>query len=290
MKIKHYLYNAFIIEEDNQKIAIDPGQNLGMFNKKSLIPKSEWQDITHIFVTHGDPDHFIYALPMAKVSGAIVVCGIGLKEDFLSKSIKKTHALSVGDTVEVSGLKVEGIKAKHGPLPVQMLGGLVYIKGEVKESDKGGQEIYFAGFRVQNVENQMKVYSHGTIKLLYGLIRLEKDNLDFARGSIGFKISTNNKSIVILGDSLFLNEWVGLQPDILMIPIGGGKVPNTMDIDSALEAVQLISPKLVIPCHYNVPYGFIKNVNPADDTYFKSEVEKLGMQCEIMNYGDEIVL
>jgi len=290
MKIRHYLYNAFIIEEGDKKIAIDPGQNLWMFNKKSLIPKSEWHGITHIFITHGDPDHFVYALPMAKISGADVICGQALKEDFVSQNIKKIYALNVGDIVEPTGLKVEGIKAKHGPLPIQMLGGLVYIKGEVKESDKGGQEIYLAGFRIQKIENSMQVFSHGTIKLLFGLIRLEKDNLDFSRGSIGFKISINSKSIVILGDTLLLNEWTGLQPDVLMIPIGGGKVPNTMDVEAALDAVQLISPKLVIPCHYNVPYGFIKNVNPTDDTYFKSEVEKLGIQCKIMNNEDEIIV
>ncbi len=48
MKIKHYLYNTFLIEEGNTKIAIDPGQNLWMFKLQSLIPKSEWNDITHI--------------------------------------------------------------------------------------------------------------------------------------------------------------------------------------------------------------------------------------------------
>ena len=56
MVIKHYLYNAFIIEEGGKKIAIDPGQNLWLLKFGSLIPKSEWESITHIFITHGDPD------------------------------------------------------------------------------------------------------------------------------------------------------------------------------------------------------------------------------------------
>ena len=84
MKIKHYLYNAFTVSEGATKIAIDPGQNLWMFNKHSLIPESEWKEITHVFVTHGDPDHFAYAVPMAKASGATVVCGDPLKGDFNS--------------------------------------------------------------------------------------------------------------------------------------------------------------------------------------------------------------
>ena len=34
MKIKHYLYNAFIIENDRIKIAIDPGQNLYLLKRE----------------------------------------------------------------------------------------------------------------------------------------------------------------------------------------------------------------------------------------------------------------
>jgi hypothetical protein len=50
MKIKHYLYNAFIIENDKVKIAIDPGQNLYLFKLGSLIPKSEWSSIDEIII------------------------------------------------------------------------------------------------------------------------------------------------------------------------------------------------------------------------------------------------
>ena len=57
MKITHYLYNAFLVEEGEAKIAIDPGQNLWMFDLRSLIPEQEWPTITHIVITHGDPDH-----------------------------------------------------------------------------------------------------------------------------------------------------------------------------------------------------------------------------------------
>ena len=39
-----------------------------------------------------------------------------------------------------------------------------------------------------------------------------------------------------------------------MLPIGGlGNNKWTMDVTDALEAVRNINPKMVIPCHYNVP-------------------------------------
>ena len=53
MKITHYTYNAFTIEEGNTKIAIDPGQNLKTFHKKSLIPESEWNDLHLQIIFYG---------------------------------------------------------------------------------------------------------------------------------------------------------------------------------------------------------------------------------------------
>jgi L-ascorbate metabolism protein UlaG (beta-lactamase superfamily) len=75
-----------------------------------------------------------------------------------------------------------------------------------------------------------------------------------------------------------------------MIPIGGKTVHNTMDEEEALQAVKIIKPKLVIPCHYNCPAFFSKNYSPADDKMFKEEVEKIGIECNIMKYGDELIV
>ena len=108
-------------------------------------------------------------------------------------------------------------------------------------------------------------------------------------GSMGFKITLGGKSIVNLGDSILQTEWEGLRPEVLMLPIGGlGNNTWTVDLSEALEAVKLIAPKKVIPCHYNVPFFWIKNMAPADGQLFKNEVEKLGIECCLMQYGDEI--
>jgi len=78
MKITHYLYNAFLIEHEDVKLAVDPGQNLWIFGLKSLIPKSRWPSITHIVITHGAPDHHWQSDRVAIASGAQVICGSGL--------------------------------------------------------------------------------------------------------------------------------------------------------------------------------------------------------------------
>ena len=288
MKIRHFLYNAFLIENDDIKVAIDPGQNVSIFKLNSLIPKSDWKGLTHVMVTHGDPDHFDYAIPMAKETNASVICGVDLRDDFLSEKIKDVHPVKVSDVANVNNVKVEGLIATHGPLPVKFFFGLLQVTNEVAQGDRAGKQVFLGPFKIFESKKNIQVYSRGIISLFFGLITLVKENINFARGSIGFKISIGDKTIVNLGDTLLHKEWQGLKPDVLMIPIGGKVVNNTMDEKEALEAVRLIEPKIAIPCHYNCRFLWRKNINPADDDMFKREVEKMGITCHIMKYGEMI--
>ena len=262
MKIRHFLYNSFLIESGKNKIAIDPGQNLWIFKLSSLIPKAEWKSITHILITHGDPDHHWQSDRVAEASNAPVVCGKELAKVENDKTLlvdprgrgltswvpfQNVHPLDTGESVILGDAKIVAVKTVHGPISVPIL----WLK--IKQQPGPGER---AGI-----------------------------------GSVGFKISLDGKTIVNLGDSILQTEWAGLKPDVLMLPIGGpGNNTWTMDVTDALEAVKIIAPKKVIPCHYNVAFFWIKNIASADDQLFKREVEKLGVECSIMGYGDEIEL
>lgn len=260
MQIRHFLYNAFLIEDEETKIAIDPGQNLSLFKLRSLIPHSEWKSITHIVITHGDPDHHWQSDRVAATSKAHVICGKELVRMENGKTLivsprgkgltswthfENVHPLNVGESVILDGVKFEAVKSVHGPITIPIL-----------------------WFKLQRQPGPK-----------------ERTGL----GSMGFKISVNNKTIVNLGDSLFQKEWEGLKPNVLILPIGGlGNNIWTMDVLEAIEAVKIISPQKVIPCHYNVPFFWIRNAAPADDQLFKQKIENLGIECCIMKYGDEI--
>ena len=262
MKIKFFSYNTFLIKQSKTKIAIDPGLNLWIGKLNSLIPKSEWPDITHIVATHGDPDHYWHIDRVAEVSQAPIICGQELVKiqgtDTLmldprkrgvqySTKVDRVHTLDVGKTIEVNEIKFQGLKAVHGPLVVQFLFGLIRLEFTPGPGERVGL------------------------------------------GTIGIKITLGDKTLVNLGDSLLQKEWEGLKSDILMIPIGGRVAKNTMDEDEALEAVKLISPKLVIPCHYNEAFFWRRNCNQTNDQYFKKQVEDMDIECKLMGYGDEIV-
>jgi L-ascorbate metabolism protein UlaG (beta-lactamase superfamily) len=260
MKITHYLYNAFLLEADGAKVAIDPGQNLWLFKLESLIPESEWPSITHLVITHGDPDHHWQSDRVARASGAHVICGRDLTRivdgsrlvvDPRGRALRSwmpfenLHALAVGDSIKLDGVSIEAVKTEHGPIAIPILG--------------------------------------FTLRAQPGLD--ERVGL----GAMGFKIMIGDKSLLNLGDSVLLPEWKNVTADVLMLPIGGlGQNTWTMDVDEALEAVKLISPTYVIPCHYNVPLFWKRKFAPADDRRFKREVERLGAKCAILHYGEAL--
>jgi L-ascorbate metabolism protein UlaG (beta-lactamase superfamily) len=262
MKVKFFGYNTFLIETGKHKIAIDPGALfLYYFRLTTLIPEEEWQDITHIFVTHGDPDHYWHADRVAKASGAPVICNRTMVRDVDGRSLAlgprdkgltfttefpDLHALDVKETIKIDGMLVTGIKATHGELVLKI-----------------GP---FAKTVVPGPEERV------------------------GWGAIGFMIEVDGKTVVNMGDTLLeAEEWRLIdKPDVLMVPIGGRVVHNTMDEKEALEAVKIMKPKVVIPCHYNLPAFFTRKYCPADDKAFKREVERAGSSCIIMHEGDAV--
>ena len=264
MKITFYGYNTFLIESGDKKIAIDPGALFFYwFRFTSLIPKSEWGSITHIFITHGDPDHYWHADRVASASNAPVICNKTMVKDVDGKSLmlgprdkgvafttefKNLQTLSVNETIEIDGMSVSGILATHGELILKI--------GPFTKIVKTGP------------------------------------NERIGWGSIGFEIGLNGKKVVNLGDTLLHEkEWQTItEPDVLMIPIGGKVAHNTMDVDDAIKAIKIIRPKLVIPCHYNCPGLFSRQLNPADDRLFKTKAEALGIKCSILNANESLLL
>jgi len=262
MKITHYLYNTFIIETSDKKIAIDPGGLFFYFFRfTTVIPKPEWESITHIFVTHGDPDHYWHIDRVAKVSNAPVICNKTMVRNIGGKTLmlgprdkglaftmpmEKLHPISVDETIQLDGMSITGIKATHGSVTLKV--------GPLSKTLKPGPD----------------------------------ERVGW--GAIGFNIQLDGKSVVNLGDTLLHEkEWQSIKnPDILMTPIGGKTVHNTMDEKEAIQAVKIMQPKLVIPCHYNSPALFSKKYNPADDKMFKKEVEKMGIECVVLRKGDSI--
>ncbi len=149
-----------------------------MFKLGSLLPKSEWSTLTHILVTHGEPDHYWQADRVAEAANAPLICGKNLIKQVGSEALllgprsrgvhydtplKKVYPLDVGEEIDLKEFQIKGLKAVHGPIKLKLFG---LIKTEVKPGP--GERI--------------------------GL------------GAIGFEIKINNKIIINLGDTLLQRE------------------------------------------------------------------------------------
>ena len=240
------------VQDSKKNIVIDPGGDLFLFRLKSLLPKSGWKDITHIFITHADPDHYWHADRVQKTSNAKVICNNSMLkiikgERFMISTRRgglsfKTfpfniHPIEVNETMTIDNMRITGIKVVHGSIRFQL--------GPLEKSLKPGKE--------------------------------ERIGL----GAIGFKIELNGYTLVNLGDTLLLEEeWKSLgEVDVLMIPIGGRGYGNTMDETEALTAIEIIKPKYVIPCHYNCSSFLARNRNLLDIREFTKQVEKDETKC-----------
>ncbi len=90
-----------------------------------------------------------------------------------------------------------------------------------------------------------------------------------ANGWVGYKITINNVSYIVVGDSDATDELQQQKCDVLFVPIGS---TYTMDAKQAAQLTNIIKPKLVVPTHYNSIVGskqdeqvFVANLNKDID-------------------------
>jgi L-ascorbate metabolism protein UlaG (beta-lactamase superfamily) len=108
----------------------------------------------------------------------------------------------------------------------------------------------------------------------------------YAGEPAGVIISADNKNVYHTGDTgLFydmklIGEMTSI--DYMLLPIGDN---FTMGITDAAKAVELVSPKLAIPMHYNT-----FPVIAADPDEFKRATESKGFKVRVLNFGEEIEL
>ncbi len=261
MQITYYGYNGFVIQSSRHKVLVDPGASLYLFGLGPVIPREEWPDATHIVITHGDPDHYWHVDRVAQASGAPIICGSELVD------------IRDGEQYMVSP------RAKNFQYG---------LKAERVYPMNPGERIEVNGLGVQAIP---AVHGDLTISLFGGLIRKtfkKTPGEAFAVGCTGFVLEVDGVRLANLGDTMLLPEWGRLEPDVLMIPIGGTHAGNTMNEREALQAVEMIAPRLVIPCHYDCGVLFRRRGNPADAGWFKAEVERLGVRCAVLESGQSL--
>jgi L-ascorbate metabolism protein UlaG (beta-lactamase superfamily) len=114
-----------------------------------------------------------------------------------------------------------------------------------------------------NFENKI-IYVKPHEELFLGDLQVEvlpaynlgKDFHKKKNGWVGYKVTKDETTYAILGDTDNIPELQTLSCDVLFVPIGG---TYTMDPAEAAALANAITPKLVVPTHYGTVVGTKQN-------------------------------
>ncbi|TYB31800.1 MAG: metal-dependent hydrolase [Candidatus Mcinerneyibacterium aminivorans] len=129
-------------------------------------------------------------------------------------------------------------------------------------------------------------FDFGWIKLtnaLHGSGLITDNEIIYLGNPCGFLWETENKRFYYAGDTGLTMDMKLLKDykiDYAFLPIGGN---FTMDVDDALKAAEFISPKTVIPIHFNT-FDVIKS-SPEE---FVEKIKHRGMNSIYLKPGTEI--
>ena len=180
MDIRFLGHACFELSEGDTRVLVDPFLS---GNPKAAADPSELEP-THVFLTHGHPDHYGDIVDIAKRTGAFVVAIAEVANELGEQGLENVADPNLGGTVEFEGGWVRLVPAWHtGTTPngtAHTPGGLVI--------NLGGKTVYHVGDTA-----------------LFSDIRLpgERDQLDAALVPIGGHYTMDRH------DAALACEWIG---------------------------------------------------------------------------------
>ena len=119
---------------------------------------------------------------------------------------------------------------------------------------------------------------------LHGSGIVEDGEIIYGGNPAGVVIGLDHRRVYHAGDTGLTKDMELLSYeniDVAFLPIGGN---YTMDVDDAVLAAKMISPKIVVPMHYNT-WDPIK----TDPEKFCEKVSEIGTcECKILKPGDSL--
>lgn len=165
MKLRFLGHSCFYVEEGDFKALIDPFISN---NPNSPVKNSDFDKLTHIFVTHGHGDHLGDTLFIGNKTKATVITNYEIAT-YLSGKGLSTHAMHIGGRKKFDFGTVKMTPALHGS-GIETVGGLIY----------GGNP---GGFVIE-VQGK-KIYHAGDTGLTMDMQLLAIENIDVALLPIG---------------------------------------------------------------------------------------------------------
>lgn len=129
-------------------------------------------------------------------------------------------------------------------------------------------------------------FDFGRVKLTQALHSSVTPDSQCTGAATGLLIEIDGRTIYHTGDTGLFSDLKLIgdrnDVDVMLVPIGDN---FTMGIEDAVTACEFVHPQKAIPMHYNT-FPVIQ----ADPFEFKARVQAKGMDCQVLEFGQEIDL
>lgn len=149
MKFTFYGHACFLIEVNGMKLLFDPFITFNELAKEVDVDKIE---ADYMLLSHGHADHIADCIPIAKRTGAKVICNYEIHEWLNKQEVTNTHPMNTGGKWKFEFGTVKCVTAQHSSgLPDGTYGG--NPMGFVVTSTQGN--FYYAGDTALTLDMQL---------------------------------------------------------------------------------------------------------------------------------------
>lgn len=189
MNIIYYGHSCFMLETGGKKVLVDP-----FISPNPLAAHIDIHSISpdYILVSHGHEDHIADLIPIARRSGAQVICSAEISCWLQRKGIENTHGMNIGGKRSFDFGTVKMVNAVHS--------------SSLPDGTYGGTE---AGYIIQAYNKT--IYYAGDTALHYDMRLLgEFYKLDYAFLPIGDNFTMGMEDAIIAADFIKCNNIIGM--------------------------------------------------------------------------------
>ncbi|GKX29996.1 UPF0173 metal-dependent hydrolase [Vallitalea longa] len=168
MEIKYLGHSAFYLESDDYRAIIDPFLT---GNSQCTATIEDFDELTHIFVTHGHGDHLGDAVELARRTEATIITNFELGNYLLFnyKNIS-VHTMHIGGRTTLDGIIIKMTNALHGSSVITPENDIIYAGNP-------------CGFLIDC--DNIKIYHAGDTGLTLDMKLLKDEHVNIAMLPIG---------------------------------------------------------------------------------------------------------